>query len=343
MKNYGAIPHFNTIEGWKNVKIEAPFFEDKLVPIGLFSKYSTHFFVDPIYSGLMESSPYKYGELSGLVGAYARQSIVKKLVKASKSLKPRHMFLIWDAYRPLTVQKSLFDFFVQKLVYTRGGKPEDYTVEAQKFVSLPSSDLSKPSPHSTGAVVDLTIIEFTESGWVELQKLNKKLSKAKSEKEIFEIEMRRFQIMRNEGYPIEMGTMFDEVAPETNLYFYEEHQIQNGVDAVRKENRRYLFSTLNKLGFTGYEEEWWHYSFGDQFWARKLDKKAKFTMAEFNQECIDHEETMKQVVIGAITISEGAKSSSKLQAKHLLYDFVSNVILETGDIRKNCHPIAHSI
>ncbi len=343
MKNYGAIPYFNTIEGWKNVKIRTPFFEDKLVPIGLFSEYSNYFFVDPIYSGLMESSPYKYGELTGLVGAYALKSIVKKLIRASKTLKERHMFLIWDAYRPLTVQKSLFDFFVQKLVYTKGGKAEDYKIEAQKFVSLPSGDPTKPSPHSTGAVVDLTIIEFTEKGWEELQQLNKKLSRTKDEKEIFAIEMERFQIMREESYPLEMGTMFDEVGPKTNLYFYEENQIQNGIDSIRKENRRYLFNVLHQVGFVGYEEEWWHYSHGDQFWARKLDKTARFTTAEFNHNCIKHEEMMKQVVTGATVITDGIKSSSKLQAKHLLYDFVSNIILKTGDIRKNIFPKAHSI
>ncbi len=181
------------------------------------------------------------------------------------------MFLVWDAYRPLSVQKALFDYFVQKLISERGGTTSDYLIEAQKFVSLPSDDKTKPSPHSTGAVVDLTIIEFTETGWAELQVLNSKLFDCKNEKERFEIEMKRFQLMRTESTPLPMGTMFDEVSPATNLYFYED-KTKEEIDIVCRFNRRYLTSRLWNVGFVAYEEEWWHFSHGDQFWAKKFGK-----------------------------------------------------------------------
>ncbi len=344
MKTNISIPKLPAIAGWKQVEIKAPWIKDPLVPIGLFTDYSQYFFVDPIYSGLMESSPYKYGELSGsLIGAYLLKSIVKKIIKASSTLKERHMFLIWDAYRPLPVQKALFDFFTEKLVAQHGGEALDYLIEAQKFVSLPSSDPSKPSPHSTGAVVDITIIEFTQKGWFELKKLNSKLSKCKDDKEIFEIEMRRYQLMRTESQPLDMGTMFDQVSPETNLYFYEDNTPVNELDALRKKNRRYLFHTLWNVGFVGYEEEWWHYSYGDQFWAKKLGKSAKFSYSEMNKECLSHEKIMSQAMRGVVIMSGKTNPGSKLQARHLLFDFVKEVVNKTGDVRKTLHPQAASI
>lgn len=347
LTQYSTLPQLPTVQGWKEVPIRTPllswFKEDPLVPIGLFTDYSRDFFVDPIYAGLMNSSPYKYNELEGcLVGAYLRRSIVEKLIQASQKLKPRHMFLIWDAYRPLSVQKALFDFFVQKMVTAKGGEVADYYTEAQKFVSLPSSDPKKPSPHSTGAVVDLTIIEFSEKGWSELQELNTKLSNCKDEKERFKIELRRFQIMRTESSPIPMGTPFDEMSDEADLYFYED-KIHEESDVICRLNRRYLFSTLWNVGFVGYEAEWWHYSSGDQFWAKKLGKTARFGAAEWNTECDKHEKIMKQVVKGIVHILDKTNIGAKLQARHLLYDFVSEVVKQTGDVRETSHPKAISI
>lgn len=337
------IPILPKVEGWKNIKIEKSFFSDELVSVGLFSDYSEHFFVDPIYSGLMNSSPYKCGELNGLVGAYLLKSIAGKLLKAKRNLKPRHMFLIWDAYRPLGVQKSLFDFYVSKLIYLHGGKASDYTNEAQKYVSLPSNDLKKPSPHSTGAVVDLTIIEFTESGWERLQYLNKKLRSARDEKLIFSIEMERFMIMRQESFPIEMGTMFDEMSEVAGLYYFENKQTTSYFDLLVKNNRRYLFNILHSVGFVGYDEEWWHFSFGDQFWAKKMGKTAKHTFAKFNLSCEVHEEMIRNVMKGIETIQSGFKPSNKLNARHILYDFVFDVANRTGDIRRTNHPLAISL
>lgn len=343
------IPHLNPVSGWKQIPIKTPLltklFGDPLVPIGLFTDYSKYIFVDPIYSGLMQSSPYKQGELAGgLIGAYLRKSIVKRLVRAAKSLKPRHMFLVWDAERPLSVQKALFDYFVQKLVDARGGKAGDYHEEAQKFVSLPSKDPKKPSPHATGAVVDVTIIEFTEQGWMKLQKLNAELDACSSEKDRFRIEMERFHVMRTESKPIPMGTLFDQVSPETNLYFYEDKQDLTKDEKVVRDNRRYLFNTMFEAGFVGYEEEWWHYSCSDQFWAKRLGKShARVGFAEWNKTCKKHETMMRQVVKGVIRIVEKQNTTRKVQAQHLLYDFVKEVVEVTGDVRETEHPQAVAI
>ena len=33
------------------------------------------------------------------------------------------------------------------------------------------------------------------------------------------------------------------------------------------QNRRLLFNAMVDQGFTNYSEEWWHFDYGNQFWA----------------------------------------------------------------------------
>ncbi|MED4919243.1 M15 family metallopeptidase, partial [Geobacillus thermodenitrificans] len=41
-----------------------------------------------------------------------------------------------------------------------------------------------------------------------------------------------------------------------------------------KENRKLLKSIMEKAGFTNYDEEWWHYDYGNQNWALKTGNEA---------------------------------------------------------------------
>lgn len=58
------------------------------------------------------------------------------------------------------MQQSLFDQYLREL---RNRKPlvDIHTLiqETQKYVSLPSDDSDKPSPHYTGGAVDLSILD----------------------------------------------------------------------------------------------------------------------------------------------------------------------------------------
>ncbi|WP_244137038.1 M15 family metallopeptidase [Burkholderia pyrrocinia] len=42
-------------------------------------------------------------------------------------------------------------------------------------------------------------------------------------------------------------------------------QVQPGTPALR--NRHVLIAALTGTGFTNYPSEWWHWSFGDRYWA----------------------------------------------------------------------------
>lgn len=44
---------------------------------------------------------------------------------------------------------------------------------------------------------------------------------------------------------------------------------------VRK-TREILFNVMTQVGFVNYEEEYWHYSYGEAFWAKATGEKVKY-------------------------------------------------------------------
>lgn len=66
------------------------------------------------------------------------------------------------------------------------------------------------------------------------------------------------------GTPLEMGTRINADPVESGgACFTHSPDIS---DAAR-ENRRLLCSTLEKAGLVNYPTEWWHWSWGDRYWA----------------------------------------------------------------------------
>lgn len=72
-----------------------------------------------------------------------------------------------------------------------------------------------------------------------------------------------------------MGTSFDDFNEKSNTRYYEQL-----IDAGKKlsdeelivsNNRRLLFHIMNRVGFTSYPEEWWHYDYGNQLCGKLKD------------------------------------------------------------------------
>ena len=59
---------------------------------------------------------------------------------------------------------------------------------------------------------------------------------------------------------LDMGTRLNSI-DETSGTFYPKLKVQ------QKKNRQLLFDTLTQVGFVNLPTEWWHYSYGDQYWA----------------------------------------------------------------------------
>ena len=69
-------------------------------------------------------------------------------------------------------------------------------------------------------------------------------------------------IVDPEGRELDMGTGFDDFSDAANTAYFE----KNGSQEIR-DNRRLLYNVMLAAGFTNYPSEWWHYDFGDRFWA----------------------------------------------------------------------------
>lgn len=83
------------------------------------------------------------------------------------------------------------------------------------------------APHSTGGAVDLTLID-------------------------------------ENGNWLEMGTEFNAEPSETN---YATYTLASNISPNAKLNRKILIDVMTYAGFKNYPTEWWHWSYGDKYWA----------------------------------------------------------------------------
>ena len=229
------IKYSEKLEGWEEISIEDN--REELVSL---KGVSEKIVVAPQYY------------INGIAGAEddckVRESIVEKLVKIANKLPDNFKLLVWDSFRTVETQKALFDNYYNEFEKNTNLKGDSLLEYTKKFVSLPSINKSKPSPHNTGAAIDLTICDYNEE-------------------------------------PIDLGTYFDDFRKEAYTRFYEE-KLENGEILTQEEeeillNRRILCNLFEEEGFVNYPYEIWHKSFGDQMACKLLSMdKAIYTGIE---------------------------------------------------------------
>ncbi|MCH7321669.1 M15 family metallopeptidase [Solibacillus sp. MA9] len=178
----------------------------------------------------IESSYFNQGIANSLQDIYLREQALNRLLQALNHLPLAYSLIVYDGFRPLQVQQVLFDQI--KLEITKkypSWNMQQIEEETLKYVAFPSMDSQYPAPHLTGGAIDLT------------------LGDAK-------------------GNPLDLGTAFDETSAQSATAYFESHLAEN-TEALN--NRRILFHSMTNVGFHNYEEEWWHYDFGNVTWARK--------------------------------------------------------------------------
>ena len=191
-------------------------------------------------SGKILFEPVYYN--SGIPGAinkcYAREEVAKRLCAAAEKLPEGMSLKIFDAWRPFDVQRALYERYRRKVA------SENKTLSAerideltQRFVSIPKKDMLESPVHSTGGAVDLTIVDAR-------------------------------------GQELDMGTEFDSFDQASNTVYFE--NAGSGYEKVR-DNRRFLYGLMTGLGFTNLPTEWWHFDFGDRFWAHYSNSAAIYT------------------------------------------------------------------
>lgn len=162
---------------------------------------------------------------------WLRKTVYDKLVEAQSRLPKGLHFCLYEGYRSLALQKMIFDKQFSN-VKTRhpDWSAQQLFQETTKLVSPvvnPDQSHNIP-PHSTGAAIDV-------------------------------------YLLNDEGKPVDMG-----IHPEKWM------QDKDGVlsltasdhisDAARK-NRQIMSDVLSAAGFVNYPTEYWHWSYGDRYWA----------------------------------------------------------------------------
>lgn len=209
-------------DGWKEVPIK----ECAELLVKLNDVDPSKIIVDPKYfeQGIPNASP----------KMYARKKVVNMLLDAAGKLPSGYKIVVWDAWRPLEVQQSLFDDYHDRLKSAEPAISEEDLVRlTQTYVSLPSSNPLMPSPHYTGGAVDVSIIDET-------------------------------------GNPLDMGTKFDHFGVEAAAAYFEHPDRSENKGIII--NRRLLHNVMLTAGFSAYDEEWWHFDYGNQFDAKRSNK-----------------------------------------------------------------------
>jgi len=181
-----------------------------------------------------------YGDQSPF---WVRSGVLDRLLQAAQWLaqqQPGWQLAIFDAYRPLAVQQFMVDYTFAELALMEGLDPVALAQNPQhpqtqalrsrvsQFWASPSDHPATPPPHSTGAALDLTLIDAA-------------------------------------GRVLDMGSPIDECsdrsfpdhfAPATDPQHQQFHA-----------HRQLLRRAMAAGGFAQHAQEWWHFSWGDQLWA----------------------------------------------------------------------------
>ncbi|HEY0107062.1 MAG TPA: M15 family metallopeptidase [Rhizomicrobium sp.] len=144
------------------------------------------------------------------------------------------LFLL-DAWRPKAVQAYFHDVWMPAELLRRDPAlaGEALTRAVERYWAAPSRDDASPAPHATGGEVDLTV------RWIG-------------------------------GEPLWMGSIFDDATPLAHRDRFETFgdSAMSFSDEEARANRRLLHWAMAEQGFAGLPDEWWHFSWGDQIWAK---------------------------------------------------------------------------
>lgn len=188
-------------------------------------------------------TPHPYVALGAPYGSYSpyylRQGVLNKLSAAQTCLQASNAgwkLQVFDAYRPISVQQFMVDHTFGQLAAAEGIEPaaadpatrQRLQDKVSEFWAVPSTDPRMPPPHSTGAAVDLTLLD-------------------------------------SEGNPVNMGSAIDEISPRSYPNYFAQ---QAGNEAQQFHyHRQLLMQVMTQAGFRQHPNEWWHFSSGDQLWA----------------------------------------------------------------------------
>lgn len=159
-----------------------------------------------------------------------RKTVYEKLCKAQENLPHGWKFRIYEGYRSLEVQKILFDWISEKI--DQENPRLDLKTRFEKITQLvsPLKTLNGEiniPVHNTGAAVDLELLD-KEGKLVDL------------------------------GMEVKDWILLDPKYSQTHSPL---------ITKQAQDNRQILLNVMTAQDFVNYPSEFWHFSYGDRYWA----------------------------------------------------------------------------
>ena len=196
------------------------------------------------YYSRTDNPPYYEAAPGAIEKLFLRESVATRLRNVDQRLRETGLRVhVYDAIRPLAVQTYFHDVWMPRRVRERhpNFSEQETLAEVEKYWAAPTTSQDSPAPHSTGGAVDLTICK-----------------------------------LRN-AEPLYMGSIFDDATELAQTDYFEraaQDTLGRFSDAEARQNRRLLYWLMTGEGFANNPNEWWHFSWGDQMWAKLTGAKT---------------------------------------------------------------------
>lgn len=161
---------------------------------------------------------------------WVRKEVLARLQRAQTLLPLGLKLRLYEGYRSPQFQHTLFQEQLNRVFVDNPNlsEREAYAIAARLVAPIKTYDgIDLYPPHSTGGAVDVEIMD--ELGQV--------------------IDF---------GMEIKDWSRVDASLCQTEVV---------GLSEGAKKNRALLISVMEAAGFVNYSREWWHFSYGDQYWA----------------------------------------------------------------------------
>jgi D-alanyl-D-alanine dipeptidase len=189
------------------------------------------------YYASAHNPPYWVRAEGSIPDLLLRKTVAERLARVNARAGEAGLTLhVFDAWRPNAVQAYFHTIWMRENLARRrpDSQGEALQKEIERYWAAPTSDPNAPAPHATGSAVDLTL---------------------------------RWQ----RGDLLWMGSIFDDVTALAHRDRFERPEDAAAFsysDEEARANRRLLHWLMVEEGFAAHPDEWWHFSWGDQFWAK---------------------------------------------------------------------------
>lgn len=165
-----------------------------------------------------------------------RQGVFDRLMRAQKDLPCGWRFKLYEGWRSWDLQKFLFDNRYNRLRQDNPDKThEEIFVMTTRIVSpvINLDGTENIPPHATGAAVDIYLIDAN-------------------------------------GDEVDMGmSLYEWADSEAKGLNY---TYADNLSPEARANRHIMIDVMSKHEFVNYPTEWWHWSYGDRYWAYHKQK-----------------------------------------------------------------------